>query len=440
MRRQRRWAVPGVLLTLVLAVPAQAAEPPTGPAAPVLAATPVSGSTAPVPTTAGLRSAALPALRPSTMKARGVVVLDPASGDELLAVGADRPLIPASTLKLLTTTAALAVLGPQARIETRVLADDPTAKVVTLTLVGGGDATLTRERTGPWASLADLASQVADAVPVGDVVVQYDASAFTGPVLGPGWPSTFPRAGIVAPVTALMVDEGRVSPRAKARVANPAKQAAGVFAALLRDRGLNVKAVRAGAAAGEASTVGTVSSPPIATLVQRTLTDSDNDLAEALGHLVGGKRLQQPSFAGGAKAVSEVVTELGLPVDGLHLVDGSGLSGQDRLTARTIAAALSRAAEGSDAGASIINPGLAVAGFTGTLADRFTKPSTSAADGVVRGKTGTLTGVSALAGTVRTADGRVLAFAVLGNKVGSATKARNALDGFAAQLAECGCR
>lgn len=440
MFRTSRVALLAGLLSVALVAPSAAASPPTGPAGPVLVPTAVVDSSAPIPTTAGLRAQVLPALGRSALGKRAVVVLDPATGDELLSVGADRPLIPASTLKLLTASAALSVLGPAARLETTVVTDDATAKVVTLTLVGAGDATLTRKAGGPWASLADLAGQVAEAVPVGTVVVRFDDSAFTGPELGPGWPTSFPRAGIVAPVTALMVDQGRVSPGARARVSNPARQAAQVFASMLRDRGLEVRSVRKGEAPDGASVIARVQSPPVATLVQRMLTESDNDLAEALAHLVGGAKGQQASFAGGAQAVMEVAAESGFPTQGLTVVDGSGLSAKDRVAPRTLGAVLVSAARADDAARSIINPGLAVAGFTGTLGDRFQTGADREGKGVVRGKTGTLSGVVSLAGNVRSADGRVLVFAVLGNDVRSEVKGRAALDAFASRLAGCGCR
>jgi D-alanyl-D-alanine carboxypeptidase/D-alanyl-D-alanine-endopeptidase (penicillin-binding protein 4) len=121
-------------------------------------------------------------------------------------------------------------------------------------------------------------------------------------------------------------------------------------------------------------------------------------------------------------------------------VDGSGLSLTDRLTPALLVAVL-RAAAGPDRPElRALLPGLPVSGYDGTLDDRFRGPAAPAA-GQVRAKTGTLTGVSSLAGLVRGAGGRLLAFAVVADRVSPAGTlgAEAALDSVAAALARCGC-
>jgi D-alanyl-D-alanine carboxypeptidase/D-alanyl-D-alanine-endopeptidase (penicillin-binding protein 4) len=123
----------------------------------------------------------------------------------------------------------------------------------------------------------------------------------------------------------------------------------------------------------------------------------------------------------------------------VNLTDGSGLSRDDRIPAGVLTAVVSGAADGSIDGASLLLSGLPVAGYDGTLADRGDDdPAT--APGEIRAKTGTLLGVHALAGTVVTADGRLLAFAVVADGSTSEVAAENALDDFASGLALCGCR
>ena len=103
--------------------------------------------------------------------------------------------------------------------------------------------------------------------------------------------------------------------------------------------------------------------------------------------------------------------------------------GEDRAVAESSRADLRRALEPAD--------DLAVGGGSGTLWDRFVSPSPGA--GWVRGKTGTLDGVNALAGIITDVDGRVLVFTLMSNGTPSEV-AKPALDAVAVALRECGCR
>jgi D-alanyl-D-alanine carboxypeptidase/D-alanyl-D-alanine-endopeptidase (penicillin-binding protein 4) len=134
--------------------------------------------------------------------------------------------------------------------------------------------------------------------------------------------------------------------------------------------------------------------------------------------------------------MTATAAQLGLPTQGIALYDGSGLSRRDRVAAQTIGSILMLSAQGSFAG---IAPALAIAGFTGTLADRFTSARQADAAGFVRAKTGTLNDVVTLAGIVPDVDGRVLVFTVLANDVPSIAGARAIVDQLATRLRACGC-
>jgi D-alanyl-D-alanine carboxypeptidase/D-alanyl-D-alanine-endopeptidase (penicillin-binding protein 4) len=152
-------------------------------------------------------------------------------------------------------------------------------------------------------------------------------------------------------------------------------------------------------------------------------------------------RHQPATFAGSADAVLAVLKDAGLDTSGVVLQDGSGLTRADRVPPALLVSLVSGAAgNGKLSRASAILSGLSVAGYDGTLADRGdSDPKT--APGAVRGKTGTLLGVHALAGTVVTHDGRLLAFAVIaGDTQASEDAAEGALDDVASTLAGCGCR
>ena len=163
---------------------------------------------------------------------------------------------------------------------------------------------------------------------------------------------------------------------------------------------------------------------------------SDNMLAEALARHVAIATDRPATFEGGAQAVTQALARAGIDVTGVKLSDGSGLSQADRIPAGVLTDVVSSAADGSLESASALLSGLPVAGYDGTLFDRG---DAGAAPGTVRAKTGTLLGVHALAGTVVTVEGRLLAFAVIADGSGSETAAEDALDDVAAALAGCGC-
>jgi serine-type D-Ala-D-Ala carboxypeptidase/endopeptidase (penicillin-binding protein 4) len=308
-------------------------------------------------------------------------------------------------------------------------------------LVGGGDPTLTaRAQAGGWASLRTLAADTAAALKkrhLASVTLAYDTSLFTGPVLHP--------IGVnenLAPVTALMADEGReddTSSGPATRSTDPAGDAARTFARLLQDHGITTSQPGPATATARAEALASVQSPPLSAVVERMLTNSDNDIAEALTRHTALATGGQPSFAGGAAAVAAQLKKLGLPLRGARFADGSGLDRDDKLTADLLTALLTTAASPSHPELRTVLTGLPVAGFTGTLSDRYEDAATHSGVGLVRAKTGTLTGVNTLAGTVVDADGRLLAFAFLTEGATDQATARTTLDHTAATLATCGC-
>ncbi|MGY1884715.1 D-alanyl-D-alanine carboxypeptidase/D-alanyl-D-alanine-endopeptidase [Blastococcus sp. SYSU DS0753] len=367
-------------------------------------------------------------------------VIDVATGQVLYDQDAGAPLTPASTAKLLTAAAVLTTLDPADTFETRVVSGATPGEVV---LVGGGDPTLSRTEpslTYPGApTMADLATQVVAALPAGTAVtrVVVDSSLFSGPLTASGWGAGDAPSSYAAPITATAVDGARVSPGATARSGQPGLDAGSALADALGAPGA---AVVLGQAPAGARTLGTVESAPVARLVEQALSMSDNVLAESLARHVALSRGEPATFEGAARAIVDTLDEAGLDVTGVALADASGLSREDVVTAELLTALVRGAADGSLGNAAGLLAGLPVAGYDGTLADRGDDdPAT--APGTVRAKTGTLLGVNALAGTIVTADGRLLAFAVVADEAtGSEVAAEAALDEVAATLAACGCR
>jgi D-alanyl-D-alanine carboxypeptidase/D-alanyl-D-alanine-endopeptidase (penicillin-binding protein 4) len=265
-----------------------------------------------------------------------------------------------------------------------------------------------------------------------------DGTLFPGPRLAPGWDPADVGGGYVAPITALTVDGGRRSPGSPARLTDPDLAAGRALAAAL---GSPTAPVIRGKAPETVTVLGEVRSQPLGRVVEHMLLASDNVLAETLARQVALAERQPASFAGAAAAVRAVLGRLGLPAAGDRLVDGSGLSLRDRITPALLAALLRTAASPDRPELHGVLPGLPVSGYDGTLDERFRTGPTSVAAGQVRAKTGTLTGVSALAGLVRGADARLLVFAVVADRVPAAgtLAAEDALDVIAAILARCGC-
>ncbi|MFD2091674.1 D-alanyl-D-alanine carboxypeptidase/D-alanyl-D-alanine endopeptidase [Blastococcus deserti] len=431
----------GVLLTSggddpteAVAIP-DAELPDLGDASPVLASL-ATDAPAPDPT---VLSSQLTPLLTSAGLGTGVSaeVVDVASGDVLLDLDANDPAVPASTAKLLTAAAALITLDPADTLTTTVVAGGTPGEVV---LVGGGDPTLSRtspSQTYPGAAtVADLATQVVAALPAGTPVTRIvvDNSLFSGSLTAPGWGTGDAPSTYAAPVTATAVDGARVSPGSQARSGQPGIDAGSALADALGAPGA---AVVLGDAPAGAKTLASVESAPVGRLVEQMLSQSDNMLAEALARQVALASDLPASFEGGAEAITRALADAGIDVTGVTLADGSGLSRDDRVPAGVLTELVAGAADGSLDGASSLLSGLPVAGYDGTLFDRG---NAGAAPGTVRAKTGTLLGVHALAGTVVTTDGRLLAFAVVADGSGNEAAAESALDEVAAALAGCGCR
>ncbi|WP_435057434.1 D-alanyl-D-alanine carboxypeptidase/D-alanyl-D-alanine endopeptidase [Streptomyces sp. bgisy060] len=386
---------------------------------------------APAGRTPDLAAALVPLLAdPGLGPLRTASVVDTATGRQVYGEGAGTPMTPASTIKIATVTAVLSALGPDHRIATTVTAA-PDGRTVTLT--GGGDPTLDPAR------LKALAADTARALKARghtSVRLAYDTSLYRGPVRHPIGPNEN-----IAPVVALMTREGRLDDSHKGpapRAVDPAGDTAAAFAELLTAAGVEVTGAPAPGRTPARPPLARTFSAPLADLVERTLTNSDNDLAEALARQTALARKQPASFAGGEKAVHDELAGLGLPVVGARFADGSGLDRRDRVSAALLTALLTRAADPASPTLRPLLTGLPVGGFTGTLAGRFDSAPAAAGAGLVRAKTGTLTGVNTLAGTVVTADGRLLAFAFLAGRTRSPYEAQPALDRLAAALADRG--
>ncbi|MGV0602634.1 D-alanyl-D-alanine carboxypeptidase/D-alanyl-D-alanine-endopeptidase, partial [Mycolicibacterium pulveris] len=184
--------------------------------------------------------------------------------------------------------------------------------------------------------------------------------------------------------------------------------------------------------------IAAVQSPPLINRLREMMNASDNVMAEAIGREVAAAAGKPQSFDGAASAVLGELKAAGIDTAGARLFDSSGLSVDDRLTAKTLDEVVSVAVGDEHPRLRPLVDLLPIAGGSGTLSNRFlgTEFSREAA-GFLRAKTGSLTGTNTLAGFLTDASGRVLTFAFISNDAGPMGLV--ALDTLAATLRSCGC-
>jgi D-alanyl-D-alanine carboxypeptidase/D-alanyl-D-alanine-endopeptidase (penicillin-binding protein 4) len=273
----------------------------------------------------------------------------------------------------------------------------------------------------------------------GRVTLGFDDSLFAAPELNPAWPDSYAVENVVSPITALWVDQGR-EPGSSSRVEDPSLSAAQVFATALVAEGIEVVGDPTyGIAAGTGRELAAVTSAPVREIVERALEVSDNEASEVLAHHIGLAVRGTGSFTDGVTGTMSTLRALGVPTRGIEIYDGSGLSRKNRITPDALLAVLRAAATGGPALHTVIDA-LPVAGFTGSLTDRFDEEFPEAR-GLVRAKTGTLTAVSSLAGVVVDRQGHQMVFVLIADRIRKPreTAAENALDSAAAALAACSC-
>jgi D-alanyl-D-alanine carboxypeptidase/D-alanyl-D-alanine-endopeptidase (penicillin-binding protein 4) len=425
------------------------------------------------------------------------LVVDRASGAPLWGRGPDAALMPASTQKVLTAVAALDAFGPTHRFVTELRASRPLGPdgAIGDLYVRGADPSLTSEQW--WRLAADLRALGLREVR-GDLVLDdslFDearwhpswapvtARAYHAPVsaiaanfgafrarVAPGAAPGDPLQVALDPAVPYLrlVNEGRTGKRGSAStlvveraaaageervrvagsvpvgaapddvwrsVADPLGYAGAILRMQLAANGVRVAGgTRRGAAAPGSSLLLEFEGLPLQQIASLFLKYSNNFIAESLVKWLALGPEPAPgappgSWEAGGRALEARLAALGVPLAGTRIVDGSGLSRANRVSARVLVEALRRG-DAAFAGGPELLAALPIAAEDGTL-----KKRAAAARGRVRAKTGSLDGVSSLAGFARSAGGRELVFAVLANgyRHGDAA-ASDALDAFVAAL------
>jgi serine-type D-Ala-D-Ala carboxypeptidase/endopeptidase (penicillin-binding protein 4) len=366
------------------------------------------------------RALVVPHVRPSQT---GALAVELATGQTVYAKNAAVPFAPASNEKLPVTLAALSVLGPAFRFETDVLGEGSQEGAVwqgSLVLQGHGDPTLS---SGDLKRLALQLRGLGLRRVTGSVVG--DESWFDSRRTAPGWKRSF-YVNESPPLSALAVDRahyrGAVSKQ-------PALGAAAAFRDTLRATGIAVAGrPTTGHADAEAFPLVSVTSPTLATIVREMDLESDNFTAELLLKELGAIDADRGTTAAGAAVVTKQLAAADVPLAGVRIVDGSGLSSLDRLTPNALVGTL-EAAWATPQLRTRFLAALPVAGVSGTLHDRMRR---APARGNVVAKTGTTSIASALSGFVR---GRYVFAVVHNGHPLSSWWARVAQDRFATVLA-----
>ena len=398
--------------------------------------------TAGMPTTAGMTAALAAAAANPNLGILGGRITDAVTGTQIWEQRADFPMQPASTNKILTAAAALLTLDRNARVTTTVQAADQTRMPGVVVLVGGGDPTLSAaplsEET--WyrgaARISDLADQVRKSG-IKPTAVQVDNSLFSGPDMAPGWDPDDIAGGDIAPIQSVMLDAGRTQPTTleSRRSATPALDAGRALAFAL---GVDPAKVTFAPGPAQGRQLASVQSAPMMERLRVMMVASDNVLAETIAREVARATGRPSSFAGGVDAVVSKLAAAKIDMTGASLVDSSGLSVADLLTATTLDQVVNAAAGPDHPALRPMLDMLPVAAGSGTLSDRFYNPDVKRSSaGWLRAKTGSLTKTNSLAGIVTDVNGRALSFAFISNNAGM--EGRTRLDALVAILRTCGC-
>lgn len=351
-----------------------------------------------------------------------------AAGRLVTAHNAETPLVPASTEKLLVARAALTELGPDTTFRTTAVASAAPANGVIqgdLVLVGSGDPTLS---TQAWRDrIGDEAAAFSSMEALADSIVTSGVTQITGSVLGDDsrydsqryvdrWPPRFVDQNQTGPLSALTVNQGFQSfptpadpGAAEVPSGDPPAYGAATLTTLLAERGVQIGGQpAAGTAPAGAVEVAAVESPRVFEIVSFMTRNSDNMTAELLTKELGAVVAQDGSTAGGTAAIASVLEGQELPLGGVEVADGSGLAPGNRTTCLLLSEILQ--ASGPQ---SAIAAGMAVAGESGTLVGFLDGTDV---EGRLRGKTGSLNDVRALAGFVEDLEGGNLAFSLVINE------------------------
>ncbi len=356
------------------------------------------------------------------------VVMDAATSRIVSSRNADKAMLPASNMKIVTATNALSTMSPTQTFTTSVFHGTTPHSIV---LQGGGDPLLSKR------NLKTLAAQTAALVdPTQPLIVDTDVNLFPKATNGPGWTKGY-IPSVISPVTplALYGDYSRT----------PIDHAIKEFIEALEAQGIQASRGNEVDVDSQTAPITSVSPHTVADAIHVMLLDSENNIAENLFRHVALATQHPPTWQGSSDAAIANLNALGVDTAGLRIADGSGVSRADRLNALALALILQLTSTADPARFAVMFDAgsLPTAGVDGTLKakfHRFTSKPSACARGAIRAKTGTLHDTIAVSGTAHDIDGQLKVFSFLVNNPPTNVtplRTRQALDGLAATITGC---
>jgi len=377
----------------------------------------------------------------------GVLIVNPRTGDTLYSKNAGKLFMPASNMKIITSAAALALLGPDYTYKTTFLADGPVGDSLldgNLLVIGRGDPTISDNMRGLATVVMDSLADSVRAHGIRQVsgALARVGNAFPDSTHGYGWEWDDLGEYYGSGVDELIFNEGMAPTTLRpppdsvrdSLYSGPAKDPGTGYLNAFNDA-LTRKQILVEAGVMDSilptpikmDTLFTYTSPPMRTILPALMKPSQNQIAEILLKTIGLERGGMGTADSARKIVGQQLLSWGVQPDGFIIRDGSGLSRHDLLTPETIVKVLDKMQ--ADTAFAVFYNAMPIAGVDGTLKDRM---KGTPAEGNVRAKTGSISAARSLSGYVTTADGERLIFSILANNWSTPS---SAVTGVADQIA-----
>ena len=360
----------------------------------------------------------------------GVLIVNPRTGDTLYSKNAGKLIMPASNMKIITSAAALTLLGPDYTYRTTFLADGPVHDSLldgNLLVIGRGDPTISDNMRGVATTVMDALADSVRAHGIREVTgsLARVGDAFPDSIHGYGWEWDDLGEYYAAGVDELIFNEGMAPTTLRpppdtvrdSLYSGPAKDPATGYLNAFNDALLRKQiTVDAGVMDSilptpfKMDTLFTFISLPMRNIIPALMKPSQNQIAEILLKTIGLERGGMGTADSARKIVGQLLLSWGVQPDGFVIRDGSGLSRHDLLSPETIVRVLDRIQQ--DTAFAVFYNAMPIAGVDGTLKDRM---KGTPAEGNVHAKTGSIASARSLSGYVTTADGERLIFSVLSN-------------------------